>query len=50
MVTPMLGGDKSMPAMMGTLVGTKEQVLIAQGITAPVSGLVDEAMTKRLYR
>lgn len=35
--------------MIGILVGTKLQVRMAQGITAPVSGLVDEARTSLFY-
>lgn len=35
----------SMPKMMGKLVGTKEHILIAQGIGFWVSGWIEEATT-----
>ena len=38
-----------MPQMIGMLVGTKEQVRMAQGMTSPVSGLVEDASTRRLF-
>ena len=45
-----VGGETSIPKMMGMFVGTNELVLIGQGMTAPVSGLVEEARISLLSR
>ncbi len=44
-----VGGETSIPTMIGIFVGTNALVRMAQGITSPVSGLVDEAKINLLF-